>query len=129
MATVTLTRKLDRLVERGADRLQELAQNAARNGGIGAKLAGDLAEDAVFLRKLKPSLIAARARGRMAPVDQPPPAPERPEFADPRPPKPKPQKKRGGGGPSPLLVIGAAFAVGMLAAHVIDWRSHAHPRD
>jgi hypothetical protein len=26
-------------------------------------------------------------------------------------------------------VIGAAFAIGLLAAHVIDWRSHAHPRD
>jgi hypothetical protein len=29
---------------------------------------------------------------------------------------------------SPWLVIGAAFAGGYLAAKVIDWRSHAHPR-
>jgi hypothetical protein len=29
---------------------------------------------------------------------------------------------------SPLLVIGAAFALGMLLAKVVDWRGHAHPR-
>jgi len=29
---------------------------------------------------------------------------------------------------SPWLVLGVAFAVGVTAAKVIDWRSHAHPR-
>jgi hypothetical protein len=132
LATVTVTRKLDELIDRGADRLQELARDAARSGGIGAKLAGDLAEDAAFLRKLKPSLIAARARGRSpGPVEVSGSEPLTPGPADPKP-KPKPKakpEKKGGGGPSPVLVIGAAFAVGLLAAHVIDWRSHAHPRD
>jgi len=31
-------------------------------------------------------------------------------------------------GAYPLLVVGGAFAAGYLAAKVIDWRSHAHPR-
>jgi hypothetical protein len=31
-------------------------------------------------------------------------------------------------GPSPWLVLGAAFAAGVLAAKVLDWRGHAHPR-
>jgi hypothetical protein len=38
-----------------------------------------------------------------------------------------PRRPRGGG-PNPWLVIGAAFAAGILAAKVIDWRGHAHPR-
>ncbi len=29
---------------------------------------------------------------------------------------------------NPPLVVGAAFALGMLAAKVLDWRGHAHPR-
>jgi hypothetical protein len=32
------------------------------------------------------------------------------------------------GGPSPWLVLGAAFAAGVLAAKILDWRGHAHPR-
>jgi hypothetical protein len=31
-------------------------------------------------------------------------------------------------GPSPWLVLGAAFAAGVLAAKILDWRGHAHPR-
>jgi hypothetical protein len=31
-------------------------------------------------------------------------------------------------GPTPLLVIAAAFALGLIVAKVIDWRGHAHPR-
>ena len=38
-------------------------------------------------------------------------------------PPPKPN-----GDASPWLVLGAAFAVGMLAAKALDWRGHAHPR-
>jgi hypothetical protein len=38
--------------------------------------------------------------------------------------KPRPRRR----GPSPWLVLGAAFAAGMLAAKVLDWRGHAHPR-
>ena len=115
--------KADLLVERGADRLQVLAQRAAQRGdGIGEWLAEELTTDAAFLRKLKPSLIAARARGEN-PAAPPAPAPPQP-GAD----KPK-KKKRRGGGPSPLLIVGGAFAAGILLAKVIDWRGHAHPRD
>ncbi|MDQ2910681.1 MAG: hypothetical protein M3R39_06665, partial [Actinomycetota bacterium] len=81
-----------------------------------------------FLRKLKPSLIAARVRGR-APANQepgapPPSAPSSPQLGS----RPK-KRKRGGKGPAPLLVVGAALAAGVLLAKVIDWRGHAHPRD
>ena len=41
----------------------------------------------------------------------------------------KPKKQKNGGGPSPLLVVGMAFAAGIVLAKVIDWRGHAHPRD
>ena len=116
--------KADLIVERGATRLQELARKAAQRGdGIGEWLAEELNEDAAFLRKLKPSLIAARARGERPAT---PPTPPAPTAA--RPEKPKTKKKREGG-PSPLLVVGAAFAAGILIAKVVDWRGHAHPRD
>jgi hypothetical protein len=116
--------KADLFVERSATKLQQLARKAADRGdGIGEWLAGELNEDAAFLRKLKPSLIAARARGERpaAPPTPPPPTPE----AAPR--KAKPRRRNGG--PSPLLVVGVAFAAGILVAKVIDWRGHAHPRD
>jgi hypothetical protein len=121
--------KADLLVERGATRLQQLARRAAQRGdGIGEWLAEELTEDAAFLRKLKPSLIAARARGERPAAPPTPPAPSPPSQAKPA--KPKKEKKRGnGGGPSPLLVVGAAFAAGILLAKVVDWRGHAHPRD
>ena len=117
--------KADLLVERGATRLQQLARKAAQRGdGIGEWLAEELNEDAAFLRKLKPSLIAARARG-----DRPatPPAPPTPTAMQPE--KPKKEKKRSKGGPSPIVIVGAAFAAGILIAKVVDWRGHAHPRD
>jgi hypothetical protein len=131
--------KADLLVERGAERLEDLSRKAAAKGGFAAKLADELAEDAVFLRKLKPSLIKARAKGR-APIaqtiDQDPPAPSAPQMTTP-PPKPKPKrkpkakaKKRGPKrGPNPFLVAGIALAAGIVFAKVIDWRGHAHPRD
>jgi hypothetical protein len=119
--------KADLLVERGAQRLQELARRAANRGdGIGEWLAEELTEDAAFLRKLKPTLIAARARGE-APTDQEPgtqpAAPSAPQLGS----RPKKSKKRAGG-PSPLVVVGAALVTGIVIAKVIDWRSHAHPR-
>ena len=63
--------RVDETIDRAADKLQELARKAAAQNGLKAKLAEPLAEDAAFLRKLKPSLIAARARGE-APTDQKP---------------------------------------------------------
>ena len=123
--------KADLLVERGADRLEHLSRKAAAKGGFAAKLADGLAEDADFLRKLKPSLIKARAKGR-APIarasDREPQAPSEPQITAPRR-KPKAKGRPRGGGPNPFLVAGLALAAGIAIAKVIDWRGHAHPRD
>ena len=65
--------KGDVLVDRGADSLQHLADRAAARGdGVGEWLSEELRNDAAFLRKLKPSLIKARAKGD-APTNQEPP--------------------------------------------------------
>lgn len=113
----------DEAVDRAADKLQETADRAAARGGVAAKAAQPLADDAAFLRKLKPSLIAARARGEL-PTDQPPVegAPNAPAGARPGP------RRAGSGGPNPFVVVGAALALGVFLAKVLDWRSHAHPR-
>jgi hypothetical protein len=119
------TTKADQIVDKAAARLQELADRAAAEGGVKAKLAQPLADDAAFLRKLKPSLIVKRVKGE-APTNQKPAegtvAPSSPQFGKREPPK------RSGGGPSPWLVIGAALVAGVVLAKVIDWRGHAHPR-
>lgn len=117
--------KGDQLIDRAANRLRDAADRVAAQGGLAAKLAEPLAEDAAFLRKLKPSLIVARAKGE-APTNMPagsgaPTAPTRPQLGS--------RPKRGGSGPSPFLVIGAALVAGIVLAKVIDWRGHAHPRD
>ena len=114
----------DTLVERGADRLQELADRAAEGNGVAAKLADPLAEDAAFLRKLKPSLMAARARGE-APTNEQPGEPRRAPGGPQLGARPKPKQ---GGGPNPFVVAGVALAVGIFVAKWIDWRGHAHPR-
>ena len=141
----------DQLVEKSADRLHELADRAAARGdGIGEWLSKELRDDATFLRKLKPSLIAARARGETptdkipdasvatapptdktpdASVATAPPEPEQPteqQFTA-QPPKPKTKRKRGG--PPPVAIVAAAFVAGIVLAKVVDWRGHAHPRD
>ena len=82
----------DLLVERGAERLHRLAGRAAARGdGVGTWLAEELEADAKFLRKLKPSLIAARVRANGAAPAEPPPEPGNPgpppsEPANPQPP-------------------------------------------
>jgi hypothetical protein len=118
---VTAT-KADRAVETAADRLDEFVREARAAGGVKAKVGDALAEDPAFLRKLKPSLIKARAKGEAPP----PPGPSGPQLERPRPAERKPKRKSGG--PSPFLVLGAAFAVGYVLAKVVDWRGHAHPR-
>ena len=145
----------DQLVERGATRLQELADRAAARGdGIGEWLSEELRNDAAFLRKLKPSLVKARAQANSQgstepappPPPQPPPAAEapppveapavetRPMAARPKPePKLKPKanaKPKGKrGGPPPVVIVGAALVAGILLAKFVDWRGHAHPKD
>jgi hypothetical protein len=116
--------KGDKAVESGADKLAELSEKAAARGGLAAKVAPELADDASFLRKLKPSLMVKRAKGELPKDAEPgataPRAPSGPQHP--------PQKKRKDGGPNPLAVAGAAFGVGTLLAKIIDWRGHAHPR-
>jgi hypothetical protein len=116
---------VDQTFDRLADKLQELANRSAAEGGTKAKLAQPLADDAEFLRKLKPSLIRARMRGAAATSGRPThghvaPAPEQNRRRNQRP---------SGGGPNPWVVAGACFVAGVVLAKVIDWRGHAHPRD
>ena len=122
-----VTVRADQIVDRGADRLQELSDRAARSDGVKAKLADELADDAAFLRKLKPSLMKARAKGE-APTNEKPgearAAPAGPQLGH----RPQP-KKSGGAGPNPFVVAGVALAVGIVLAKWIDWRGHAHPRN
>lgn len=134
--------KGDLLVERGARRLQELADRAAARGdGVGDWLSEELRNDAAFLRKLKPTLVKARAQGNTstnqatnqatnqepeAPPPPPPPAAETQPASRPKP-KKKPKSKRGG--PPPVVIVGAALVAGILLAKFVDWRGHAHPRD
>ena len=113
----------DALMERGAGRLQRLADRAAASGGLTGKLAEPLAEDAALLRRMKPSLIVARARGQARDDLEPGRdvvAPTGPQL-DSRP--------KGRGGPNPFLVMGIALVAGIALAKLIDWRGHAHPRE
>ena len=117
--------RADQLIDQAADRLQEFADEAATEGGLKAKIAEPLADDAAILRRMKPSLIRARIKGE-APTNLSPAqgtvTPTGPQVGE-RP------KSPGEGGPSPWLVIGVAFAAGIVVAKLIDWRGHAHPRD
>jgi hypothetical protein len=117
--------KADQLVDQAADRLQAFANDAVAEGGLKAKIAEPLAEDAALLRRMKPSLIKARIKGE-APTNLAP-ATGTVAVAEPVPDtRPKPP---GRGGPNPFVVIGVAFVAGIFVAKLIDWRGHAHPRD
>ena len=115
--------KADLLVDRAAARLQEIANRAAAEGGIAAKLAQPLADDADFLRKLKPSLILARAKGE-APTNGKPShgavAPSGPQLG---------KRPKRNGGPNPFLVVGIALVAGIVLAKIVDWRGVGDPRD
>jgi hypothetical protein len=119
--------KADQTVESAADKLDTFVQEARASGGVKAKLGEALAEDPEFLRKLKPSLIKARAKGEL-PTDEPAGgarhAPSAPQLTR----RPKPPKAKRKGGVSPWLVIAGALAAGYVLAKAIDWRGHAHPR-
>jgi len=117
---------VDEKLDRVADKLQSFARRAANEGGLKAKLAEPLAEDADFLRKLKPSLIRARAKGEL-PKDAPPGSPA--PLAPPGPQLgPRPKRTGSGGGPNPFLVVGMALLAGVAVAKWLDWRGHAHPK-
>jgi hypothetical protein len=115
-----MTTKADELVDATADKLESFVARSRDAGGVQGKLADALADDPAFLRKLKPSLMAARGR-RTAPPVESPRAPSGPQLE-------RPRRTRRGGGPSPWLLIGGALAVGVLTARAIAWRAHAHPR-
>ena len=119
-----------------ADKARAKSRELAGQGGIKDKLADELAEDAEFLRKLKPELIKQRAKGN-APTDDEPTearsAPSGPQLGErPEPPAPerksKPSGGGGSGGPNPFVVIGIALVAGVVLAKWLDWRGHAHPR-
>ena len=112
----------DQTVERAASKLQRLANQFAGEGGLKSKLARPLAEDADLIRKMKPSLIKARARGE-APPTRGATAPSSPQIGS----RPEPKKKTGG--PNPFIVVGVALAAGIVLAKWIDWRGNGHPRD
>jgi hypothetical protein len=116
---------VDQKVERAANKLQQLANELAGEGGLKAKLAEPLAEDADLIRKMKPSLIKARAKGE-APTNL---SPGKPTLAPSSPQLGKRPQPKGSGGPNPWLVVGVALAAGIFLAKWIDWRGHAHPRD
>jgi len=124
--------KADLLFERGASLLEELSQKAAAEGGLVAKAAEPLADDAAFLRKMKPTLILARLRGEAPQNGNVASAPtmETPlQQPEPQPKTEKPTKKKSsGGGPNPIVVAAGAFVAGVFLAKFIDWRGHAHPR-
>jgi hypothetical protein len=118
----------DQKVDQAADKVQELADKMAGEGGAKAKLADPLAEDADLIRRMKPSLIKARIKGE-APTDQKPGetviAPSGQQLGT----RAAPEKKQGGrGGVNPWIVVGVALAVGIVLARWIDWRGDAHPR-
>jgi hypothetical protein len=119
--------KGDRAVETAANKLETFVLDARRSGGMKAKLGSAFADDPDFLRKLKPSLIKARAKGD-APIDEaagtPARAPSGPQFA-----RPARSASRRSGGISPWAVVGIALVAGYALAKTIDWRGHAHPRD
>jgi hypothetical protein len=96
----------DQKVEEAADKLQQFADRMAGEGGLKSELAEPLAEDADLIRKMKPSLIKARAR----------------KSASRKP-------RRQAGGPNPWLVVGVALAAGIILAKLIDRRGNAGPRD
>ncbi len=116
-----MTIDVDRQMDRAAAKLQRFAQRMASEGGLKAKLAQPLAEDADLLRKLKPSLVKARAKGD-APTDGK--APSGPQLGL-RPQRTEPSA----GGPNPWLVVGAAFVAGVVLARVIAWRGNAESGD
>ena len=117
--------KADQTVERAADKLDGFVRRARAAGGVKARAAQAFADDPEFLRKLKPSLIAARAKGR-SPQAAGSDGPRQTTSA----PIPPSAKRSSGtrGGPSPWLVLGVSLAAGYAVAKIIDWRSHAHPR-
>jgi hypothetical protein len=126
MSAPTVSRG-DRAVETAADKLETFVRDARRSGGVKAKLGSAFADDPDFLRKLRPSLIKARAKASAPtdePADTPPRAPSEPQVA-----RPARSASKRSDAISPWAVVGIALVAGYALAKTIDWRGHAHPRD
>lgn len=95
----------DRAVERAAGSLESVAEGAAGKGGLGERIAPSVEEDARFLRKLAPSRVGRRLR----------------EGASPRERASRPPVRGRGG----LTTLAAAFALGVVVAKLVEWRSYA----
>jgi hypothetical protein len=96
----------DRAVEKTAGRLEDLAAKAAEHGKPGEKVAPLLEEDAEFLRMMTPTRVKERLSSD-TPASGRSPA--------------RPARKNGSG----IVVLAAAFALGVLVAKLVDWRSYA----
>ena len=96
----------DRAVEKTAERLDDLADKAAARGRPVEKVAPMLEEDAEFLRKMTPTKV----KERLSSSDGP---------------RSAPSKRRAHRSENGLVVLGAAFALGVVVAKLIDWRSYA----
>src|SRR5262249_57768120 len=118
------------LVGRGAGAMEGFARDLAVDGGFRRQVAEELIDDAAFLRKLKPTKIAARARGDM-PVTGVPAEPavavaaEREEMTLPRPaPAPEAPKQAGKKGGNPLADVDDAVVAGTALPTRTAWRGH-----
>jgi hypothetical protein len=112
--------RADNAFERAAGKLDELAAETEEKGGVAAKLAPALADDADFLRTMEPSKVAQRVRGGR---------PSETASKSRHTPSTKGSRRSAGAGRlAALAPAGAAFALGVLVAKLIDWRSYAEPR-
>ena len=102
----------------------ELSNKAAAKGGVAAKVAPELADDAAFLRKLKPSLMVKRAKGELPKDAEPGTARAQCAVGA------RSTRRRRSAARARIRSwsTAAAFGVGTLLAKAIDWRGHAHPR-
>lgn len=113
-----MTERGDRMAEGAAERLESAAESARSSDLVPDAAAAELRDAASFLRQLRPSAVRARLAGDTA-------------GGTARPAPTGPQVRTGDedtGGRSPLIVVAAAFTVGILLAKIVDWRGHAHPR-
>jgi hypothetical protein len=95
----------DRAFEKTAHRLEEVAARAEEHGKAGQRIAPLLDEDAEFLRRMTPSKVKERLRSDTPPKNSRGPGPRR--------------------GTQGVVVLAAAFALGVLIAKLIEWRSYA----
>src|SRR4051794_41857196 len=115
--------RADQVAEPAEDRLEAIVRTPQKSGGVKAKAESALAEDPSFLRKLKPSLVAARVRGENPPA---PGAPSGSRLDGPDSTLQK-QPKKSGGSVRPWLRGGGGLPAGFVVAKGVDLGGGAHP--